>query len=137
MKLRIKFPDKSNKIIKQPNQKNNKKNPAVVLRKFKEMKTNAETDENILCFQDACMSIGWRCSKVDYWVKKIPIFEDIKKDIQNIIISRINKNALQNKHNSTASIWRMKMLGEFEVQKVEQTVNSNIDIVVDGNDFED
>ena len=65
-----------------PNQKNNKKCPKVVARKFLQMEKNASVDEDILCFEDACKSIGWRGSKVDYWVKKIPIFENLKKDIQ-------------------------------------------------------
>lgn len=118
-----------------PNQKNNAINPKIVFRKFKEMKSNTETDEDILCFQDACKSVGWRYTKIEYWIKKIPSLDNYKKDIQNIIISRINRNALRNKYNPTASIWRMKMLGEYEVQKVEQTVNSNIDITVDGEEF--
>lgn len=102
-----------------PNQRNwsNKKAPAVVLRKFKEMYENAKTDDNILCFQDACMSIGWRSSKVDYWAKKIPTFGSLKTDIQNIIVSRVNKNALFGDFNATASIWRMKQLGEIDKQE--------------------
>lgn len=102
-----------------PNQKGNKKHPAVVLRKFSEIIENTKTDENILCFQDACLSIGWRSSKVEYWVKKIPVFENLKKDIQDIIISRVNNNALRNKFNATASIWRMKQLGEKDKQEID------------------
>lgn len=105
-----------------PNQKNNKKHPNVVLRKFSEIVKNAKADEEILCFQDACLSIGWRSSKVEYWAKKIPIFENLKKDVQDIIISRINKGALKSDYNATASIWRMKQLGEKD--KIE-TENKN------------
>lgn len=102
-----------------PNQKNRTKHPGVVLRKFSEIIKNAKQSEDILCFQDACLSIGWRSSKVEYWTKKIPVFENLKKDIQDIIISRINKNALNNKFNATASIWRMKQLGEKDKQEIE------------------
>lgn len=114
-----------------PNQKDNKKNPNVVIRKFLEMYRNAENDDEILCFQDACKSIGWRSSKVDYWVHKIPVFENLKKDIQNIIISRINKGALTSNLQATASIWRMKQLGEIDEKSVNQkgsVINYNTEI---------
>ena len=110
-----------------PNQKNNKKHPNVVLRKFSEIIKNTKDDEDILCFQDACLSIGWRSSKVEYWANKIPVFENIKKDIQDIIISRVNKNALTNKFNSTAAIWRMKQLGEKDKTEQNITLTDKID----------
>ena len=101
------------------------KSPKVVLRKFREMLSNAENDDNILSFQDACISIKWRSSKVAYWTKKIPVFETLKKDIQDIIVSRINKKALNNKFNATASIWRMKQLGEIDESTKNLTNNGN------------
>jgi len=110
-----------------PNQKNNKKNPAIVLRKFKEMIANSKEDENILCFQDACASIEWRDSKVNYWCSIIPIFATLKTDIQNIIVSRINRGALKGDFNPTASIWREKQLGERDQQEIKQT-NTNLDV---------
>lgn len=100
------------------------KSPKIVIRKFKEMLENAKTDRNILCFQDACLSIGWRSSKVDYWVNKISVFENIKKDIQDIITSRINKAALNGDFNPATSIWRMKQLGEKDTQY--QEVKSDV-----------
>jgi len=100
------------------------KSPKIVIRKFKEMYENAKKDNTILCFQDACMSIEWRSSKVDYWVNKLPVFENIKKDIQNIITSRINKAALEGDYNPATSIWRMKQLGERDTQY--QEVNSTV-----------
>ena len=80
-----------------PNQKNwgNKKHPAVVLRKLSQMIENTKKDDTILCYQDACISVGWRSSKIDYWLKKIPSFANLKKDIQDIIISRVNQKALK------------------------------------------
>ena len=99
-----------------PNQKQHKKNPKVVVRKFLQMLNNAKTDNDILSFQDACLSIGWRSSKVDYWVNKIPVFETLKKDIQNIIVSRINRGALKGDYQPASSIWRQKQLGEKDQQ---------------------
>ena len=109
-----------------PNQKNNKKHPNVVLRKFSAMVENAKSDEEILCFQDACMSIGWRSSKVEYWSKKIPNIENIKNYIRDIINSRINKKALRGNFNPTASIWRMKQLGEKDTQEIKNTGSLDI-----------
>lgn len=123
-----------------PNQKNwtNKKQPDVVFRKFKEMLENAKNDPEILCFQDACASIGWRDSKVDYWVKKIPTFETLKRDIQNAIIRRVNKGALKGNFNATSAIWREKQLGETDVQQIEQNVKIEkpLTINVDGKELE-
>lgn len=102
-----------------PNQKNNKKNPRIVLRKFLEMLENAKVDDEILSFQDACASIKWRDSKVNYWCTQIAIFATLKTDIQNTIIRRVNKNALKNEFNATSAIWRQKQLGEIEKQEVD------------------
>jgi hypothetical protein len=118
-----------------PHQKNNKKHPAVVLRKFSELVKNAKEDNDILCWQDACMSINWRDSKVNYWCGKIPIFANLKKDVQNIIIARVNKNALKNKFNATASIWRMKQLGE--VERSEQTIKQDTGLTINVNSKEE
>jgi hypothetical protein len=113
-----------------PNQKGHNKHPNVVFRKFAKMIQNTKDDENILCFQDACISIDWRSSKVEYWCKKIPVFKNLKKDIQDIIISRINKNALKNKFNATASIWRMKQLGEKDKIEHERSGEQGLNIIV-------
>lgn len=112
-------------------QKGNKaaaKNPKIVLRKFREMLENAKKDDNILCFQDACASINWRDSKVAYWCNKLSVFETFKKDIQNVIISRINRESLRNNFNSTASIWRQKQLGERDQQYQELTGRDGKDL---------
>ena len=106
-----------------PNQKNHSKNPKVVMRKVMEMYENAKKDPKIRCFHDACQSIGWRDSKVDYWIKKIPIFETLKKDIQKAIVSRINNGGLDGNFQPAMSIWRMKQLGEVDSKEINQNVN--------------
>lgn len=95
------------------------KSPKIVIRKFAEMLKNAQSDDDILCFYDACMSISWRHTKVDYWVKKLPVFDTFKKEIQNAIVSRINKKALKGEFNPTASIWRFKQLGERDEKVID------------------
>lgn len=97
------------------------KSPNIVYRKLRQMYINSCEDDDILSFQDACFSINWRPSKIAYWTSKLHVFELFKKDIQDAIISRINKQALTGNFNPTASIWRMKQLGE----KDEQTQNLN------------
>jgi hypothetical protein len=57
-------------------------------------------------------------------IDKFPVFESIKKDIADIIIARINKNALKGDFNPAASIWRMKQLGEKDTQY--QEVKSDV-----------
>ena len=99
------------------------KSPKIVVRKFQQMIENAKTDDDILCFQDACMSVGWRSSKVAYWTDKLPVFENLKKEVSAIITSRINRNALKGSFNATASIWRMKMLGETDTSTVNHQNN--------------
>lgn len=102
-----------------PNQKRNDKNPSVIMRKLNEIRQNALDDSNILCWQDACLSIGWRVTKMDYWCSKIPTFGTIKKEVQNIVVSRINKGALESDFQPTASIWRMKQLGETDEKVID------------------
>lgn len=102
-----------------------KKNPKIVIRKFFEMLELSKNDNDVLCFQDACKKINWRQSKVEYWVKKIPVFEMLKKDIQANIISRINKGALEGDYQPTASIWRQKQLGETESTNIDHTTKGN------------
>lgn len=100
-----------------------------VLDKLEEMYDNSSNDDNILCFKDACISVGYRDSHIDYFFKKFPVFEFYKKDIQSVIVSRINRNALRNKFNATAAIWRMKQLGEKDTAEVKQTnVNYNAEL---------
>ena len=41
---------------------------------FENMYLNSSIDKDILCFSDACKSIGYRDSHVDYFIKKFPVF---------------------------------------------------------------
>lgn len=86
---------------------------------FLEMRKNAQESKDILCLQDAIHSVGLYSSGLDYLTNKFPDFLTIKKDIQDLIISRINKEALNNEFNATASIWRMKQLGEIDKKEID------------------
>jgi len=95
------------------------------------MLENAEKDENILCLQDAIISVKLYSSSLTYLIDKFPKFVNIKSDIQNVITSRINKNALTGEFNATASIWRMKQLGEVDKQEVKtHNINENNDVTI-------
>lgn len=107
-----------------------KKSPKVVIRKMQEMYRNALIDNEILSFQDACYSISWRPSKIAYWTSTYHVFELFKKDIQDAIISRVNKKALKNEFNATASIWRQKQLGERDEQHINTTGTTRTEITV-------
>ena len=78
-------------------------------------------DDDVLCFTDACVKSGYSPSHVAYLVKRFPVLEDIKKDVQNYIASRINKGALTGGYVATPAIWRMKQLGEKDQQFQEVT----------------
>jgi hypothetical protein len=93
---------------------------------FEWMMNNAMDDSDVLCVQDAYLAYPMRGSVFHYLIDKFPVLEKFKRDIQDVIISRINRNALRNEFNPTASIWRQKQLGEKDTQyqKVEATVDN-------------
>ena len=57
-----------------------------------------------------------------YLINKFPDLDNYKKELNAIVISRVNKGAITNELNSTACIWRMKQLGETDRTEVRQTV---------------
>ena len=90
---------------------------------FEKMLLNARNDDGILCIQDAIMSVDLYMSSVNYLIEKFPVFESLKADINNVIISRINKGALTGQFNPTASIWRMKQSGEKDSSDINHQNN--------------
>ena len=85
---------------------------------FEKMLHNTKHNDDILCIQDAIMSVDLYRSSVDYLLDKFPVFRKIKEDINDAIISRINKGALTGQFNPTASIWRMKQSGERDTSEI-------------------
>ena len=90
---------------------------------FEKMLHNTIHNDDILCMQDAIMSVDLYRSSVDYLLDKFPVFGKIKEDVNDAIISRINKGALTGKFNPTASIWRMKQSGETDQQQINHQNN--------------
>lgn len=81
--------------------------------------------EDCLCIQDAFLHVDLPSSTFYYLVDKYEVLESIKRDIMANVISRVNRNGLKGNFNATASIWRMKQLGEVDSREVTQT---NIDV---------
>lgn len=98
-------------------------NEVEVRKIFIQMLENACKDEQILCLQDAIRSVGLYMSSINYLIDKFPVFESLKSDINNVIISRINKGALTGGFNPTAAIWRMKQSGETDQQQINHQNN--------------
>ncbi len=88
---------------------------------FEEIFKYALDNETCLCLQDSYLKNKMLGSTFYYLIEKYPVLETYKKDIQDVIISRINQNALTSEYNATASIWRMKQSGENDRQEVTQT----------------
>jgi len=85
---------------------------------FNQMVVNTIEDKDILSLQDAILSVNLYSSSINYLVEKFPVFETIKKDIQDIIVSRVNKGAIKGEFNPASSIWRMKQCGEVERSEI-------------------
>jgi len=110
-------------------------------------------DEDFLSFQDVTLyndKIPY--STFYYLLNKFPILDSFKKQLNDIIISRVNKGALKGDYVSTPAIWRMKQLGEKdqqfqdltsngkEINKTEIVVHSdkakeNLQKLINGNDL--
>lgn len=89
-----------------------------------QMLENARKNEDILSLQDAILSVELYSSSLNYLVNKYPVFENIKSDVQDVIISRINKGGLKGDFNPTVVVWRSKQLGEKDTQY--QNVKSEV-----------
>lgn len=88
---------------------------------FVEAANYAITNNNCLSVQDAVIHIDIPHSTFYDLAQKHKVLDNIKKEINNAVIARINKGALTNKMNSTAAIWRSKQLGESDKQEILQT----------------
>lgn len=86
----------------------------------------AEIDNNCLSLHDAIKQTTIPYSTYDYLAEKHEVLGRIKKDTMIEVLRRINSKALKGEYQPTASIWRMKQLGEkdqsFVNQKVEEVI---------------
>ena len=95
---------------------------------FSRMLRVAESDDDVLCMQDVLKhpDIKLYRSGLDYLVGKFPDFGKYKRDIQDVIISRVNRGAIKGDFAGTPAIFRMKQLGEEDRTTVDSNVNANI-----------
>lgn len=93
--------------------------------RFKDALKFAEESDECLCLQDAIFETGIPYSTFYYLADNQPVLEAIKKDIQQAIIKRINRNALWDNFEASPAIWRMKQLGEKDQQYIDQNVTGS------------
>lgn len=75
-----------------------------------------------LSIQECQMNSGLVPSTFYDVAERHPELEDSKRQMNDAIIANVNRMALGNKFNATASIWRMKNLGEKDKTEVDMTV---------------
>lgn len=98
--------------------------------RFQDALQYAEKNENCLCLQDAIYYSAIPYTTFYYLADNHDMLNSLKSDIMNAIIRRINRLALTNRAAAAAAIWRMKQLGEIDMQNINQFNSSNINIEV-------
>lgn len=78
-------------------------------------------NDDVVSVQQAYIDFKMPSTTYYYLQEKFPNLVSIKKGINDVIISRVNKGAINNEMNSTACIWRMKQLGETDKQDIDHT----------------
>ncbi|MBE7687851.1 hypothetical protein [Tenacibaculum finnmarkense] len=81
----------------------------------------SKTNSDCLSVQDAVIHINMPFSTFYYLAKKYEVLDTIRQDINNNVIARINRGALEGVYNSSISIFRMKNLGEADKSEIVNT----------------
>ena len=90
---------------------------------FKEIIEDAKRGK-YLSIQEAVMRSPYPRSVFYYLCDKFKDLDNLKKELNDIIIAIINRRGLEGEYNATSSIWRMKQLGERDKQEITQTVTN-------------
>lgn len=69
-----------------------------------------------LSIQEAVMLSPYSRQIFYYLCERFEDLDNLKKELNDIIIAIINRKGLEGDYNATSSIWRMKMLGETEIK---------------------
>jgi hypothetical protein len=80
-----------------------------------------DDEKNCLCLQEAIMYSGIPSSTFYYLSDNHKVLETIKKKMNDAIIIRVNRGAITGKYKETASIFRMKQLGERDKMEIDHT----------------
>ena len=91
---------------------------------FEKALSYAIESNDCLCVQDAVAQSGIAHTTFYDLCKQFNVLNDIKKNINENVIMRINRGGLKGDFNPTASIWRMKQLGEKDKTEVANTVTN-------------
>lgn len=75
-----------------------------------------------LSIQEAVMHSPYSRRCFYYICDRFEDLHSIKEDINDTIIAVVNRSALEGNYNATASIWRMKQLGELDRKELTQTI---------------
>lgn len=96
------------------------------------LKFALDDERNCLCMQEAIMYSGIPSSTFYQLTKDEQVLESIKKQINDAIIIRVNKGAITGKYKETASIFRMKQLGERDKTEIEHSgsIITGIEMIV-------
>lgn len=87
---------------------------------FEDLVNRAKNGE-FLSIQEAVMHSPYERGIFYYLCDRFKDLDNIKRELNDIIIAIINRKALESEYNPTASIWRMKQLGEVDSREVTQT----------------
>ena len=130
MKSRTIVPGKNLTLNNMPAEKNNKYaqkwDEKTATEKFILALEYAEQNDSCLCLEDAIFHCGIPYSTYYYLAEKHEDLENIKRDTQRAVLRRVNRGSLKGTMNSTAGIWRMKMLGEQEKQEIKLNMEGSI-----------
>ena len=98
--------------------------------RFEDALKFATEDETCLCMQDAIVHTGIPNRTFYYLVNNEPVLHTIKEDIQDQIVRRVNRKALDSTYAAAPAIWRMKQLGERDEQHINTTGSTETKIIV-------
>lgn len=90
---------------------------------FKEIIEEAKKGK-YLSIQEAVMLSPYERGIFYYLCDRFKDLDNIKKELNDIIIAIVNRKGLEGEFNATSSIWRMKQLGETDKTEVSSTVTN-------------
>ena len=87
---------------------------------FKDIIDKAKKGE-YLSIQEAVMYSPYERCIFYYLCERFEDLNNIKKELNDIIIAIVNRKGLEGEYNATSAIWRMKQLGERDKTEISQT----------------
>lgn len=100
------------------------------LPRFEDALEYAETNDECLCLQDAIYYSAIPYTTFYYLSDNHDVLNDIKKQMNQAVIRRVNRLAMKDIAPASAAIWRMKQLGERDEQHINQNVTGKQEITV-------